>query len=213
MTKADDSARAPFELTELQDVPLTPEDEALIADLAAQVCAEAGNPSRWIDERHEKVERAVDKALAGKLPPNLRAACLRFKDAAELRRKARPLNPSYDAASLANLEGAYQVLVAEVRRVDSSQKGNRASIAKRGAGAVAKDAEVMRLVEALPDEARKNAPAALAALKALEADGRVTLPEMAEGELTKSIRKALAALKRRRGPKPPLSLAALPWRR
>lgn len=169
---------------------LTPDEWPIFREFLVSLV----DPASLIDARHERVwwPTAISVAVGGS-PAAVHAASVAFLEKVEARRLCRGGPVSRDAASLAEAESAYLALETAVDRKAASATGNEKSADRRGKKAKGKDDEVARLVEALPEHDRRNAPAAL---DALNRDGHRLAGT--EGEIKKRIRAVLAALRKPR---------------
>lgn len=167
--------------------------DSAVARAVAEISA-PDYPTRSLDTEHEHREPIIRRALAGHLSPQLRKAAERYIDAADNRRAALARGDRHWAERWNAERGeAWAELLAEIRRVNARGTGTKISADRRGKKAKGKDDEVARLVEALPEDDRQNAPAALAALKR---DGHKLAGT--DGEILKRIRAVLAALRKPR---------------
>ena len=196
MTADKITKRKPFELTAIRDVRMTDDERRSIEDAARKSATAAAalaaalippDPARTMAERLETYAASVEAALKeGRLPENVRRAGEAFITANDTRRRCRNGDSSLAAATLADAEGHLQALLAELRRMTERTRGNRASASQRQAVAKQRQAEIERAVLSLPEDARRNAPAALSALKA-----KGFVPDLGGSETMKVIRRVL----------------------
>lgn len=196
MTADEVTKRRPFELTAMLDARVT-DDERRAADAIARKAADAAaalaaalapaDPARTMADRLEAHATKVKVGLdAGRLPENVRRAGAAFIEAEALCRRYRDGDPSFAVATLADAEGHFQTLLAEVRRMTERTRGNKVSATQRQAVAKQRRAEIESAVLALPEDDRRNALAAMAALKATG-----FVPGLSDGETLKVVRAAL----------------------